>query len=70
MYTVKVEGACGCFLKSRLCESKEFTNEEAARQEAESMLKIMQDNFCKKHEFGIREEVESFIISIRPRKQV
>jgi hypothetical protein len=48
-------------------ESQEFNSEEEAKEEADKMVKKMQDEFCKKHEFIILKEFDDFNILIRPR---
>lgn len=67
MYKVKVENACRCFLKSGLAESQEFGSKDEAKNEAESMMKIMQSNFCKKHEFVLNEQFGDYTVFIKPR---
>lgn len=67
MYKVKVENACRCFLRSGFAEMQEFSSKDEAKGEAESMIKIMESNFCKKHEFSINEQFGDFTIYIKPR---
>ena len=67
MYKVKVENACRCFLKSGLAETQEFDSKDEAKSEAESMIKIMESNFCKKHEFVLNEQFGDYTVFIKPR---
>ncbi len=67
MYNVNVQNVCRCFLRSGFSESQQFSTIEEAKAEAERLLKHMQDNFCKKHEFLLNEQVGDYTIIIRPR---
>ena len=55
-YKVKVQNACRCFFKSGLAEVNEFDVKDDAKNEAETMIKHMQETFCKKHEFAMDEQ--------------
>ena len=67
MYKVKVENACRCFLRSGFAETQEFNAKDEAKNEAQSMIKIMESSFCKKHEFSMNEQFGDFTIYIKPR---
>lgn len=66
-YKVKVQNVCKCFLKSGLAEVSEFASKDEAKNEAETMLKHMEDKFCKKHEFSINEQFGDYTVFIKPR---
>lgn len=66
MYSVTVHNGCSCFLKSGLSAYSEFSTKKEAKEEAESMLRIMNANFCHKHRFSLSESVEGFAISTTP----
>ena len=68
MYKVKVQNACKCFFKSGFAEVSEFDSKDDAKNEAEVMIKHMQDKFCKKHEFAINEQFGDYTIFIKPRR--
>ena len=68
MYRVKVENSCRCFLRSGLCENSEFSSQEEAKSEAESMIAKMNSSFCQKHEFALVEQFGDYTIFIKPRK--
>jgi len=68
VYKVKVQNGCSCFLKSGMAETQEFENRDDAKNEAESMIKIMQTNFCQKHEFSLNEQFGDYTIFIKPRR--
>jgi hypothetical protein len=55
MYTVEVLNPCRCFLRSGNSERKVFTLKEEAKEEAEKMLKQMNETFCQKHSFFMQE---------------
>jgi hypothetical protein len=67
MYKVKVENVCSCFLKSGMAENLDFDTEEKAQEKAQKMIKNMQENFCKRHEFSINEQFGDFTIYIKDR---
>lgn len=67
MNKVKVENVCKCFLRNGMAETQEFSTQEEAKKEAESMLKTMEDTFCKKHEFVLNEQFGDYTIYIKPR---
>ena len=67
MYKVKVENACRCFFRSGLAESLDFSSQDEAKKEAESMIEKMNSTFCKKHEFALIEQFGDYTIFIKPR---
>lgn len=69
MYKVKVQNVCKCFLKSGMPEEEEFDSKDDAKAQAESMLASMESNFCKKHEFSIKEQFGSYTVFIKPRER-
>ncbi len=66
-YKVKVQNTCRCFLKSGLAEVMEYDSKDDAKREAEVVIKHMQDNFCKKHEFVMNEQFGDYTVVIKPR---
>jgi hypothetical protein len=68
MYKVNVQNPCSCFVKNGFIESQEFQTQEEAKEEANYMMKIMQSNFCNKHEFSMTEQFGDFTIYIKPRR--
>jgi len=67
MYRVEVKNPCSCFIKNGFVEKSEFETEAEAKDEAEYLMKIMQSNFCQKHEFSLSEQFGSYTIYIKPR---
>ena len=67
MFKVEVQNTCRCFLRDGLPETQEFVKEEDAKNEAESLLKYMQDNFCKKHEFDLQKSFAGYTVYIKSR---
>jgi len=67
MYKVEVKNPCSCFIKNGFVEKSEFDTQEAAKEEAHYLMKIMASNFCQKHQFSMIEQMGNFIIYIKPR---
>ena len=67
MYRVSVENPCRCFIRDGMIEEQEFDTKAEAKEVAEAMLKKMQDDFCKKHDFNLSEHLGDFTIRISSR---
>jgi len=65
MYTVNVDKECGCFRRSGLENNVSFSSNDDALMNANSMVKQMNDNFCGKHEFSLKEDGNTFQISMQ-----
>lgn len=68
MYKLKVQNPCSCFIKRALDDVQEFATKEEAQQEAKKMLSMMENEFCKKHQFLLTEQFGDFVITITPRR--
>jgi hypothetical protein len=66
MYTVKIQNACRCFLRSGMIEHQTFATADEAKREAEAMIEQMNRDFCKKHEFRLTQTGIVFTIIIMP----
>lgn len=55
---------CGCFRKSGLENNKTFDNKELALEEATNMLNTINETFCHKHSFEIKETGDDFVIEV------
>jgi len=64
MYTVEVNNLCSCAIKRGIADMQSFDTIEDAEAEAQRLLQQMQNEFCKKHRFELRKELNSFIIYI------
>lgn len=64
MYRVVVSNQCSCFKKSQMQSNQNFLTRSEAISVSEHMVKIMNETFCKKHEFVIDEMYNNYIISI------
>ncbi len=64
MYHVEIKNSCSCARKRALAESESFDSKEEAQEEAERLLRQMQNEFCKKHRFELRHEFGNFTIYI------
>jgi len=60
---VNVEKMCGCLKKSGLTFPKEFSSKEEA-VEALRLANYMNDKFCKKHRFIVKENRDEFLIKV------
>jgi hypothetical protein len=64
MYTIKVQKECGCFKKSPYENNMSFSSADDALLQAQLMTRHMNEKFCQKHEFELREEGTTFAISV------
>ena len=67
MFKITVNKECGCFRKSDLKNNQEFSTKDAALIEAIEMAREMNDNFCQKHEFVVKEEGNNISILVDER---
>jgi len=67
MFKITVNKECGCFRKSSLKNNQEFTTKDAALIEAIEMARDMNENFCQKHEFVVKEEGNNISILVDER---
>ena len=51
MYTVIIENECGCFKKSEYQNNATFQTQREAYQYANVLTELMNEEFCRKHEF-------------------
>ncbi|WP_456393396.1 hypothetical protein [Nitratifractor sp.] len=70
MYTITVEKECGCFRKSGMENNVVFQDKDSALMEAMRLSDEMNETFCQKHEFRVREEGNTLLIGVaeRPRE--
>lgn len=65
MYTVRMEKECGCFKKSEYMNNATFETQQEAYQYANILTELMNEEFCKKHEFyAVPGEDDSFVIKV------
>lgn len=64
MYSVDIKNSCSCAIKRALPEMQSFDSKEEAEDEANRLLQQMQDEFCKKHRFELRNEFGNYSIYI------
>ena len=65
MYTVNVDKECGCFVRSGLQNNASYSSNDDALINASSMVKQMNENFCGKHNFSLKEDGKTFQISMQ-----
>ena len=69
MFTINVDKECGCFKKSAFENNKSFDSKDDALLKAQHMVNYMNDEFCQKHDFTLREDGNSFKISMNSQSQ-
>ena len=69
MFTINIDKECGCFKRSMYENNQGFQDKDAALIEATTMLRTMNEEFCKKHEFALAENGNTFQIAMSARPQ-
>jgi len=64
MFHVEIKNSCSCLIKRGLTEIQSFDTKEDAEEEANKLLELMNNEFCKKHRFELKNEFGSFTIYI------
>ena len=64
MFKISLDKECGCFKKSDFQNNKSYDNSDEALIKAQSMVNIMNNDFCGKHNFTISENGTTFSISM------
>jgi hypothetical protein len=64
MYTVTIQKECGCFKRSGEPTYKSYSTKEEAKRSAQMWAEAMNIDFCKKHNFIVKEETNAYIISL------
>jgi len=70
MFTINIEKECGCFKKSEFENNQIFENKDDALIEAMKMVKIMNDEWCQKHDFTFSEDGQNFQIAVNEKAKV
>ena len=60
-----IERECGCFRNSQHSNNEEFNSKDEALISGKSMLDDMNNNFCGKHQFVLKEEGDDLMISMK-----
>ena len=64
MFKIIVEKECGCFKKSEMINNETLQDKDDALIKSLSMVNIMNDDFCGKHEFKLQEVGNDFVIAM------
>jgi len=64
MFKIIVDRECGCFKRSDLTNNIEMDSKDDALMKAMEMRDIMNNKFCSKHKFTMKEEGNDFIIAM------
>jgi len=62
MFKVIVERECGCFKRSDMQNNLELTSKDEALLKSLQMKDKMNNEFCSKHKFQVKETEDSFVI--------
>lgn len=69
MYKIIIEKECSCFKKSDLQNNIEMGSKDQALLKALKMKNQMNQEFCRKHDFSVKEKDNNFIISFELNKE-
>ena len=64
MFTITVDKECGCFKKSDFENNLTESTKDDALLKAQYMVNYMNNEFCQKHSFTLREDGNNFSISM------
>jgi len=67
MYKVIIEKECGCVRRANMLAEYNYDDKDSALIEAGELARKMNDEFCTKHQFGVRQEGENFLITMQMR---
>ena len=67
MKKVSIEKECGCYKKSGF-KLPFSSNADELYEEVNDMISIMNNTFCKKHKFGLKESDTELIITVKMNK--
>jgi len=62
VYKIIVERECGCFKRSEMKNYLEIESKDDALLKSVEMKNTMNDTFCSKHKFSVKEDGNSFLI--------
>lgn len=65
MYTINIDKECGCFKRSGLENNTQFVSNDDALMQANMMVTKMNQEFCSKHSFSLKEDGNRFQISMQ-----
>jgi len=69
MFTISVDKECGCFKKSDFENNTTESTKDDALLKAQHMVNYMNDEFCQKHSFTLREDGNTFAISMDKKEE-
>lgn len=64
MFQIVVERQCGCFKRSDMDANIEMASKDDALLKSIEMRDTMNNDFCSKHKFVVKEEENRFIIAM------
>ena len=67
MHKIIIERECGCVRRANIPTVSTFNDKDDALIEAGALARKMNDDFCGKHQFTVRQEGEDFLITMQMR---
>ncbi len=67
MYKVIIEQQCGCVRRRDMALESNFSDKDDALIAASQLAQKMNDEFCGKHQFSVRQEGNDMMISMQMR---
>ncbi len=67
MYKVIIEKECGCVRRANMSPEYNYDDKDSALIDAGELARKMNDDFCGKHQFAVRQEGENFLITMQMR---
>ena len=67
MYKVIIDGQCGCIRRENMELESNFSDRDDALIAASNLAQRMNDNFCGKHQFGVRQEGDNLLVTVNMR---
>ncbi len=67
MHKIIIERECGCVRRANIQTVTTFSEKDDALIEAGELARKMNDDFCGKHQFAVRQEGEDFLITMQMR---
>ena len=64
MFNIIVEKQCGCFKRSDMEATMTVSSKDEALEKSIEMRDTMNNDFCAKHKFVVREQEDTFIITM------
>ena len=67
MYKVIIEKECGCVRRANMSPEYRYEDKDSALIGAGELARKMNDDFCGKHQFAVRQEGDDFLVTMQMR---